>query len=187
MEKSQLEEDMETSKYDPSLCIEPRKWVYVDEFMAKPVVKFKKLHPKAVIPKYQTEGAAGMDLTAVIIDEQGFESFIQIVPGLNPKLVGTGLAVELPHNTEGQIRPRSGLAAKFGITVANSPGTVDEDYRGEIKVALVAIGHETVNIKHGDRIAQLVIAPVVKCSVVETEELSDTTRGAGGFGSTKGF
>ena len=99
-------------------------------------------------------------------------------------LVPTGLAVEVPHGFEAQIRPRSGLAAKQHITVLNTPGTVDADYRGEVKVLLINFGPQAVEIRHGDRIAQLVIAPVAHAEVVETAELSDTQRGAGGFGST---
>lgn len=138
-------------------------------------VKFLKLHEDAVIPTRGTALAAGLDLCCV-------EEFI-----LNPgdiKLVPTGLAMELPPSHEGQVRPRSGLAAKHGVTVLNSPGTIDEDYRGEIKVILINHGIRTFIGHKGDRIAQLVVAKVVIPEVVETTELSGTQRGEGGFGST---
>lgn len=138
-------------------------------------VKFLKLHEDAVIPTRGTALAAGLDLCCV-------EEFI-----LNPgdiKLVPTGLAMELPPSHEGQVRPRSGLAAKHGVTVLNSPGTIDEDYRGEIKVILINHGLRTFIGHKGDRIAQLVVAKVVIPEVVETTELSGTQRGEGGFGST---
>lgn len=138
-------------------------------------VKFLKLHEDAVIPTRGTALAAGLDLCCV-------EEFI-----LNPgdiKLVSTGLAMELPPSHEGQVRPRSGLAAKHGVTVLNSPGTIDEDYRGEIKVILINHGLRTFIGHKGDRIAQLVVAKVVIPEVVETTELSGTQRGEGGFGST---
>ncbi len=99
-------------------------------------------------------------------------------------LVPTGLSIALPHGFEAQVRPRSGLAAKFGVTVLNSPGTIDSDYRGEIKVILVNISSDSFHITHGDRIAQMVIAPVTQGTFVPVDTLSKTTRGAGGFGST---
>ncbi len=138
-------------------------------------VKFLKLHPDAVIPTRGTALAAGLDLYSV-------EDML-IQPGEH-KLVPTGLSMELPSSHEGQVRPRSGLAAKFGVTVLNSPGTIDEDYRGEVKVILINHGHSTFTIHKGDRIAQLVVAKVVIPEVVETTKLDDTQRGAGGFGST---
>lgn len=142
----------------------------------KPVVKFKKLHADAVVPKYQTTGAAGMDLVACN-DEP-----ITLWTGAEAVLIPTGLSIELPAGYEAQVRPRSGLSLK-GVSVANSPGTVDEDYRGEIKVIMRNHGH-TIIIHKGDRIAQLVIARVHQGEIVEATELSDTARGAGGFGST---
>lgn len=138
-------------------------------------IKFLKLHPDAVIPARGTSFAAGLDLCCV-------DDFL-----LQPeefKLIPTGLAMELPESHEGQVRPRSGLAAKFGVTVLNSPGTIDEDYRGEIKVLLINHGHSTFTGHKGDRIAQLVVAKVVLPEVVETTELKNTMRGTGGFGST---
>ena len=131
----------------------------------------------ASIPKYATDGAAGLDLSAAL------EAPITIEPGQRVA-VPTGLAIALPKGHEGQVRPRSGLAAKFGITVLNSPGTIDEDYRGEVKVILQNHGSEPFVVNHGDRIAQLVVAPVTRVTVILTDALDETTRGAGGFGST---
>jgi len=138
-------------------------------------LKIKKLNNLAVVPKYQTEEAAGFDLHST--DE------LTIKPG-ERKLVGTGLAFEIPVGYEIQIRPRSGLAYKHGITVLNTPGTIDSDYRGEIKVLLINHSNEEFKINIGERIAQAVIKEVVQTTFVEVVELSDTVRGAGGFGST---
>jgi dUTP pyrophosphatase len=139
------------------------------------VLKVKKLNKDAVIPAYQSEEAAGFDLHSI-------EDVI-LKPG-ERKLIGTGLAFEIEKGYEIQIRPRSGLAFKHGITVLNSPGTVDSDYRGEIKVLLINLGNESFEIKKGERIAQAVVAPVVQAKFEEVETLSDTKRGSGGFGST---
>ena len=139
------------------------------------VLKVKKLQDNAVIPQYQTKEAAGFDLHAI--------EDVVIKPG-ERKLIGTGLAFEIEFGYEVQIRPRSGLAFKHGITVLNSPGTIDSDYRGEIKVLLINHGNEPYEIKKGERIAQAVIAPVIQAEIIEVDELSDTQRGAGGFGST---
>lgn len=150
-------------------------------------INAKRLHPDAVLPAYQTEGAAGMDLCCwEISDEYGWtRSCEQLAPSAST-LIGTGIALAIPPGYEGQIRPRSGLAAKHGVTVLNSPGTIDADYRGEVKVLLINLGREKVTIKRGDRIAQLVIAPVARAALVDVgdRELSDTVRGVGGFGST---
>ena len=131
------------------------------------------------IPKYESEGAAGLDLLAAISESKN----IIILPG-KAEMVPTGIAIALPKGFEAQIRPRSGLAAKNGITILNSPGTIDSDYRGEISAML--INHSKVNfeIERGMRIAQMVIAPVVQFNLIKTEILDDTKRGAGGFGST---
>ena len=131
------------------------------------------------IPKYESEGAAGLDLLAAI----GEDKSIIILPG-RAEMVPTGIAIALPKGFEAQIRPRSGLAAKNGITILNSPGTIDSDYRGEISAML--INHSKVNfeIERGMRIAQMIIAPVVQFNLIETETLDETKRGAGGFGST---
>jgi dUTP pyrophosphatase len=127
------------------------------------------------LPAYETAGAAGMDLRAA--------EDMTLKPGARG-LVPTGLAIALPQGFEGQVRPRSGLAVKHGVTVLNSPGTVDSDYRGEIKVPLINHGEQDFVIIRGDRIAQLVVAPVTRIVWQETEELDDTARGAGGFGSS---
>ena len=131
------------------------------------------------IPKYESEGAAGLDLMAAI----GEDKSIIILPG-RAEMVPTGIAIALPKGFEAQIRPRSGLAAKNGITILNSPGTIDSDYRGEISAML--INHSKVNfeIERGMRIAQMIIAPVIQFNLIKTETLDETKRGAGGFGST---
>lgn len=129
------------------------------------------------LPAYQTIHAAGMDLHANIQEE------VTLKP-LERALVGTGLFIELPVGYEAQIRPRSGMAYKHGITVLNSPGTIDADYRGEIKVLLVNLSNDTFTISHGDRVAQMVVAPHEQVEWEETNQLSDTDRGAGGYGST---
>ena len=124
-----------------------------------------------------TEGAAGLDLAAAL------DSPITLAPG-ERKLVPTGLAMAIPPGWEGQVRPRSGLAAKFGVTCLNAPGTIDADYRGEVKVLLINHGHEPFVVQHGERVAQLVIAEVARAEIVAVDELADTARGEGGFGST---
>jgi len=129
------------------------------------------------MPKYMTELAAGMDLCAAI-DEP-----ITLAPG-ERRMVGTGLAMAIPPGFEGQVRPRSGSAIRHGLTCVNSPGTVDADYRGELLVLLINLGQAPVTIEPRDRIAQIVIAPVVQAELEEVEELPTTKRGAGGFGST---
>jgi dUTP pyrophosphatase len=131
------------------------------------------------LPAYETDGAAGMDLRAALPPDTPF-----VLPAKERGLIPTGLVLQLPVGFEAQVRPRSGLAAKHGVTVLNAPGTVDSDYRGEVKVILVNLGSEDFTIRHGDRIAQLVIAPVTRAALVEAAELDETRRGAGGFGST---
>ncbi|MGW9944963.1 dUTP pyrophosphatase [Rhizobium leguminosarum] len=131
------------------------------------------------LPAYESKGAAGMDLRAAV-DEA---APLTLLPGKRA-LVPTGFIFEIPEGFEGQVRPRSGLAFKNGITCLNSPGTVDSDYRGEVKVLLVNLGEEPFVISRGMRIAQIVIAPVTQARVVEITEASETVRGAGGFGST---
>ena len=138
-------------------------------------LKIKKLKNEAQIPSYQTKEAAGFDLHSI-------EDVI-LKPG-ERRLIRTGLAFEIEFGYEIQIRPRSGLAFKHGITVLNSPGTIDSDYRGEIKVLLINHSNEEFEIKKGDRIAQAVVVPVIQAEIIEVEELSDTARGEGGFGST---
>ena len=129
------------------------------------------------LPEYQSAQAAGLDLLAAISAD------LIILPGQRA-LVPTGIAIALPAGTEAQVRPRSGLAARNGVTVLNTPGTIDADYRGEIQVILINLGHEPFVVKRGTRIAQLVIAPVQHASLTEVRELPDTQRGGGGFGST---
>ncbi len=142
-------------------------------------VKVKRLsHAKDIdLPSYATPGSAGFDLRAAVEDK------VVLEPG-ERALIPTGIILEIPEGYEGQVRPRSGLAVNKGVTVLNSPGTIDSDYRGEIKVILINLGKEKVEIKRGDRIAQLVISPVVKADIEEVEDLSETLRGSGGFGST---
>jgi dUTP pyrophosphatase len=142
-------------------------------------VKFQRLAGNDLpLPAYATPGAAGMDLRACLPD-----GAIEIAVG-SVAVVPTGFCVELPPRTEMQIRPRSGLATRASILVPNSPGTVDEDYRGEVRVALLNAGREPYTVAHGDRIAQAVLAPVLRADITEVIELSVTERGAGGFGST---
>ncbi len=127
------------------------------------------------LPAYESEHAAGMDLRAA---EDA------ILPPSGRALVATGIAIALPQGFEAQVRPRSGLAAKHGVTVLNAPGTIDADYRGEVKVILINHGADAFAIKRGDRIAQMVVAPVTRVTLAEAASLSETERGAGGFGST---
>lgn len=146
--------------------------------MPSPRLKIQRLRASAtVFPSYQTEHAAGIDLTADI-DEQ-----IWLAPR-ERRAVPTGIAVEIPPGYEGQVRPRSGRALKEGLALINSPGTIDADYRGEVKVLLVNLGGQPILIKPGDRIAQLVIAPVIRAEIVEVDELAPSARGPGGFGHT---
>jgi len=131
------------------------------------------------LPRQQTAGAAGLDLRAALAPEDA----LTIGPGRRA-MIPCGFAIALPQGFEAQIRPRSGLAAKFGITVLNSPGTVDADYRGEIMVVLINLGDENFEIRRGDRIAQMVVAPVTAVGFTEKETLDDTERSSGGHGST---
>jgi len=140
-------------------------------------VRFRRLRPTAVLPRYMTAGAAGMDLVSAS------DGPVTLAPGERTG-VPTGWAIELPTGHEGQVRPRSGLAMRAGITLANAPGTIDSDFRGELVVLLLNLGRDAHVIQPGDRIAQLVIAPVVQARIEETETLSDTGRGQGGFGHT---
>ena len=129
------------------------------------------------LPAYATDGAAGMDVLAA--------EDVTLAPG-ERHAVATGLAVAIPHGFEIQVRPRSGLALKHGISVPNSPGTIDSDYRGELKVILINHGQDSFDVRRGDRIAQLVLAPVTRASWLPVDELDATARGEGGFGSTDG-
>ena len=140
-------------------------------------VLIKRLSPSVQLPSYKTNGASGMDLMAFI------EQPIELEPGKSC-LVPTGLSVAFPEEYEIQIRPRSGLAAKNNITVLNTPGTIDSDYRGELKIILFNHGNEKFLINNNDRIAQMILTPIIKMELQETDELPDTVRGEGGFGST---
>ena len=140
-------------------------------------VLIKRLSPSVQLPSYKTIGASGMDLMAFI------EQPIELEPGKSC-LVPTGLSVAFPEEYEIQIRPRSGLAAKNNITVLNTPGTIDSDYRGELKIILFNHGNENFLINNSDRIAQMILTPVIKMELHETDELPKTVRGEGGFGST---
>ena len=145
-----------------------------------PRLRVYKMRANAVLPRYKTSGAAGMDLAACL------DSPLVIAPGGTAR-VPTGLQIALPAGHEGQVRPRSGLAARHGITVLNAPGTIDEDYRGEVQVLLINHGNEAFAIEHGERIAQLVVAPVTQVDIALVNDeaaLGDTERGRGGFGST---
>ena len=140
-------------------------------------VNISAAHDRILLPKYESEGAAGMDLRAFLDEDI-------IIPPLGREKIPTGLKIELPKGFEAQIRPRSGLAIKTGITVLNSPGTIDSDYRGEIEIILINLGSSDAVIKDGERIAQLVIMPVSRAVLTKTNLLSVTLRGNGGFGSS---
>lgn len=144
-----------------------------------PLVKVRRVRPNAdlPLPRYQTPHAAGLDLHADLPEP------VTLAP-LARRLVPTGLAIELPEGFEAQVRPRSGLAVKQGLTCLNSPGTIDADYRGEVQVLLFNASQAEARVQRGDRIAQLVIAPVARAELVEVDALSDSQRGSGGFGST---
>ena len=140
-------------------------------------IKIKKLDPKVKIPQYKTEGSSGMDLMAFV------KEALKIKPN-SSELIPTGISIAIPQDTEIQISPRSGLAAKSQISVLNPPGTIVSDYRGELKVILFNHGVNDFIVINGDRIAQMVLMPVLKASFEEVDELPDTIRGSGGFGST---
>lgn len=148
---------------------------------SRPVIGIVRLAhgEELALPAYETTGSAGMDLRAAIGDGE----VLEIAPGARAA-VPTGLVFEIPDGFEGQVRPRSGLALRHGITCLNTPGTIDSDYRGEVKVILINLGTETFRVERGMRIAQLVIAAVASASVEERSHLAGTVRGAGGFGST---
>ena len=137
----------------------------------------KKLHKNIILPEYKTDGSSGMDLMANV------EQTVKILPG-EKKIISTGIMVAIPEQYEIQIRPRSGLAAKNGISVLNTPGTIDADYRGEIKVILINLGKDIFQINKNDRIAQMIVCPIIKVELEEVESLPKTVRGEGGFGST---
>ena len=140
-------------------------------------VLVKKLHPKVQLPSYKTQGSSGMDLMAFI------ESSINISPN-SSAIIPTGISIAIPNDVEIQIRPRSGLAAKSNISVLNTPGTIDSDYRGEIKIILFNHGSEEFIVNNNDRIAQMILMPILKVDFEEADNLPETLRGSGGFGST---
>lgn len=150
----------------------------VDEPVSVMVVHLP--HAKGLpFPAYQSDCAAGLDLSAAVETDEP----MVLQPG-GRALVPTGLVLQIPEGYEGQVRPRSGLALRHGVTVLNSPGTIDADYRGEVMVLLINLGSEPVEIERGERIAQLVIAPIMQAKLVKVKEVTSTARGAGGFGST---
>jgi len=140
-------------------------------------VKISRLRPEARLPRYMTAAAAGMDLYVTLDEEVILAAGKQV-------MVPTGIAIALPPGFEAQVRPRSGLAAKYGVTLVNTPGTIDADYRGEISVILINHGSEDFVIKDGERIAQMIVAPVSRCQWSLVDELDETGRGGGGFGHT---
>jgi dUTP pyrophosphatase len=143
-----------------------------------PALKIRRVGKSSLpLPAYHSAHAAGIDLMADLGGR------IEMAPG-ERRAVPTGIALEIPEGYEGQVRPRSGRAIAEGLAMVNSPGTIDADYRGEVKVLLVNLGSRPIEIKPGDRIAQLIISPVVRCDIVEVSELTDTPRGSGGFGHT---
>ena len=149
-----------------------------------PTVRFKRLpnaDPTVALPSYETSGAAGADVRANF--DKADRAGLTLDPG-ERVLVPTGLACQIPEGFEIQVRPRSGLALKYGLTLVNTPGTIDSDYRGPLGVIMINLGNEPVTIDHGDRIAQLVVAPVVQARIDEVNDLTGTSRGGGGFGST---
>lgn len=149
------------------------------ELPLRPQLRVRRLDPRASVPAYQTALAAGLDLAACVPSGE----IVTIEPG-RIVMIRTGLAIAVQPGFEAQIRPRSGLSTKHGITLPNAPGTIDADYRGEVIVPLINLSREPFEVTHGMRIAQMVIAPVARASVVEVEELDPTARGEGGFGST---
>ena len=145
--------------------------------MTEVSVKILKSHTRIQLPQYESEGAAGMDLRAFLDSDV-------TIPSLGRAKIPTGLKIEIPLGYEAQVRPRSGLAINSGLSVLNSPGTIDSDYRGEIEIILVNLGDKDVAVKDGQRIAQLVIAPVCRAKIEEASALEESARGSGGFGST---
>jgi dUTP pyrophosphatase len=141
-------------------------------------LKVRKKSPEIPLPRYESEGAAGLDLRAFLPEGK------RVIRAGGREKIPTGLFLEIPAGYEGQVRPRSGLAFRQGITVLNAPGTIDSDYRGELEIVLVNLGEGDCTLRNGDRIAQLVIAPVDQAELIEAEVLASSKRGAGGFGST---
>lgn len=174
-ERSQLEDQVRGLAKQVEKVVSEALW---SRGLERAMIKFKKLpNFKGELPAYETAYAAGLDVRATL------EAPVVLQPGARD-LIPTGLAVEIPRGFEIQVRPRSGLAIKKGLGLVNSPGTIDADYRGEIKVIVINHGQQPITIEDQDRIAQFVVAPVVQAEIVEVEELDDTERGEGGFGST---
>jgi dUTP pyrophosphatase len=144
---------------------------------SRPLLKIVKAHERIELPQYESEGASGMDVRAFLDCDVS-------IPSLGRVKIPTGLRLEIPPGYEAQVRPRSGLAVKSGLTVLNSPGTIDSDYRGELEIILINLGADDVTVRDGDRIAQLVVSPVCCARLVETDELAQSQRGSAGFGST---
>jgi dUTP pyrophosphatase len=140
-------------------------------------LRIVKKDPRVALPRYESEGAAGLDIRAFLDADL-------VIPPLGRAQIPTGLFLEIPPGFEAQVRPRSGLAVRRGVTVLNSPGTIDSDYRGELNIILINLGSESFTVQNGDRIAQLVLSPVYRAVVLEAESLNATKRGSGGFGST---
>ena len=140
-------------------------------------ILIKRLSKEVALPKYETQGSSGMDLSANVV------SSINIEPG-KKEIIPTGIAISVPKGFEVQIRPRSGLAAKHNVTVLNTPGTIDADYRGELKVILINLSDKSFVVENGLRIAKMVLCPIVKAKLKEVKSLENTERGSGGFGST---
>ena len=140
-------------------------------------IKIKKLSNEVLTPKYETPGSSGMDIAAYINEDI-------IINSGDKALIPTGFSLSIPQGYEVQIRPRSGLAIKKGITILNTPGTIDSDYRGEVKVVLINLSKDKFTVQNGERIAQMVVCPIIQVSIEEVKELSETNRGIGGFGST---
>jgi len=143
----------------------------------------KRIRPGAKLPKYMSERASGMDVSACLDSNEPYGHMRVLEPG-ERTMIPTGLVLDIPYGFEVQVRPRSGMAIKKGITVINSPGTIDSDYRGELMIGLINHSGQDFTVEDGMRIAQIVIAPVVQMQVIETEEVSETDRGEGGIGST---
>ena len=146
------------------------------------IVRLETHDPRLALPRHETDGAAGLDLRACLPPDDRDQGLI--LPSLGRALIPTGLSFAIPDGHEGQVRPRSGLAVRHGVTVINAPGTIDSDYRGEVKVPLINLGAENYRVCHGDRIAQLIIAAYCRIDIQDVAAIAATARGAGGFGST---
>lgn len=174
-DRSQLEEQVRVVAKQVEKVVSDALW---SKGLEKVVVRFKRLeHFKGDLPAYQTTFSSGLDVRACLSEP------VVLEPGKRV-LIPTGLSVEIPRGYEIQVRPRSGLAISKGISLVNTPGTIDADYRGEVKIIVINLGQETVTIQDQDRIAQLVVCPIVQAEVEEVFDLSETERGEGGFGST---